>query len=164
TREISEFLNEFSEHGVPPLQGFDLAPIPEVAKTNIIWASGPKAFQDYLVGKFFSPTEQARIEVVKELVRTEAEHINHLTTMIEKIDRPSTWYASLSQRKEERLEENHRLLTELHSSGNARKSSYKVLASPNLSNTGNHGTFRPEYSSCLAAELSIVGDLPGLAL
>ncbi|XP_069365126.1 uncharacterized protein [Maniola hyperantus] len=81
--EVANFLANYSRHGVPAIQGFEVAGVPEDAFVYILWASQQKNIDQYYNFSTLPLHERARQAVIRELIYTEAEHINHLTVMLE---------------------------------------------------------------------------------
>ncbi|OWR43739.1 pleckstrin proteiny domain-containing family G member 5 [Danaus plexippus plexippus] len=81
--ELSNILAEFNRDGVPVLQGFDIADIPEEAFAYLQWASKQKAIEEFYDWKLLSPEEGSRQAVIRELIFTEADYIKHLMAIVE---------------------------------------------------------------------------------
>ncbi|XP_038216605.1 uncharacterized protein LOC119835700 [Zerene cesonia] len=81
--ELQNLLAEFSKNGVPPLQGFVPATIPDEALSYLMWSEKPGCLESIFDWKTLSETEQAKQAVIRELVSTEADYIQHLIVIVE---------------------------------------------------------------------------------
>ncbi|XP_050361249.1 uncharacterized protein LOC126780664 isoform X2 [Nymphalis io] len=81
--EVAGILEEYTKHGVPTLQGFDIEPVPEEAFAYLLWASKELNYQQFYNVKDLTEKERIRQAGINELVYTEAEYLKHLMTMLE---------------------------------------------------------------------------------
>ncbi|XP_028162162.1 uncharacterized protein LOC114354102 isoform X2 [Ostrinia furnacalis] len=81
--ELAGQLAEFSRSGVPPLQGFHIANVPDEAFAYLLWAEHVENLENVYDWKKLSPNEEARQAVIRELVTTEADYIRHLIAIVE---------------------------------------------------------------------------------
>ncbi|XP_073951724.1 uncharacterized protein isoform X2 [Choristoneura fumiferana] len=81
--ELANLLAEFTRNGVPPLSGFNFTNISDPAYSFLIWAESTRNIEEVYDWKTLSPNEEARQAVIRELIRTEADYIRHLTSVVE---------------------------------------------------------------------------------
>ncbi|KAL4717810.1 hypothetical protein ACJJTC_000959, partial [Scirpophaga incertulas] len=81
--ELSNQLTEFTLSGVPALNGFCIANIPDEAFAYLLWAETPEHMEDVYDCKKLTPNEEARQAVIRELITTEADYIRHLISIVE---------------------------------------------------------------------------------
>nr|XP_026500638.1 uncharacterized protein LOC113404092 [Vanessa tameamea] len=81
--ELANILAEYTKHGVPTLQGFDITPVPEEAYAYLLWATKEENYEEFFNWKTLPDKEQSRQAVIKEFIFTEAEYLKHLMTLIE---------------------------------------------------------------------------------
>ncbi|CAK1554169.1 unnamed protein product [Leptosia nina] len=83
TTELQNHLAEFSKSGVPSLQGFVVASIPETSFSYLMWADQSGNLEFIYNWKTLDENEQRKQAVVRELVATEANYIQHLMVIVE---------------------------------------------------------------------------------
>ncbi|CAG4961977.1 unnamed protein product [Parnassius apollo] len=81
--ELNKRLDDFTKNGIPTLQGFCVATIPDQAFAYLMWAEGAKNIEDFYSDKVIPPHEEARQAVIRELVNTEADYIKHIMALVE---------------------------------------------------------------------------------
>ncbi|XP_045509793.1 uncharacterized protein LOC123705174 [Colias croceus] len=81
--ELQNLLAEFSKNGVPSLQGFVAATIPDEALSYLMWSEKSGCLESIFDWKTLPETEQAKQAVIRELVSTEADYIQHLIVIVE---------------------------------------------------------------------------------
>ncbi|CAK1588371.1 unnamed protein product [Parnassius mnemosyne] len=81
--ELIKRLNDFTKNGVPTLQGFCVATIPDQAFAYLMWAERKKNLEEFYSDKVIPPHEEARQAVICELVNTEADYIKHIMSLVE---------------------------------------------------------------------------------
>ncbi|XP_022123977.2 uncharacterized protein LOC110999289 isoform X2 [Pieris rapae] len=81
--ELQNHLAEFSNSGVPSLQGFIPAAIPENSFSYLMWSEQSGNLELACDWKTLDENEQKKQAVVRELVETEANYIQHLMVIVE---------------------------------------------------------------------------------
>ncbi|CAG4942243.1 unnamed protein product [Colias eurytheme] len=81
--ELQNLLAEFTKNGVPSLQGFVAATIPDEALSYLMWSEKSGCLESIFDWKTLPETEQAKQAVIRELVSTEADYIQHLIVIVE---------------------------------------------------------------------------------
>ncbi|XP_047523958.1 uncharacterized protein LOC125062229 [Pieris napi] len=81
--ELQNHLAEFSKSGVPALQGFVLAAIPDNSFSYLMWSEQSGNLELAYKWKTLDENEQKKQAVVRELVETEANYIQHLMVIVE---------------------------------------------------------------------------------